>query len=442
MHRVLLVARRDYLAAVRTKAFLVGLVVAPLLFGGSAIGMALFKEKPDTKGKTIAILDRTGVAAAAVIDAARERNVKDLFDKTTGLQVMPRYQFETVAPEAGDPNLQRLALSERVRKGGLFAFLEIGAAAVDPAKQPGKDEADGKVAYYTNAGGLDEMRRWLSDPVNAGLRRVRLGRLGIDQSHFQDIEKAAVVERMSLFTWDEKTGEIRPARKKSDLESFTVPLVLVLLLSMIVMMGAAPMLTAVTEDKTNRVVEMLLGVATPFDLVAGKVLAAIGLSLTSSAFYVVGSTLALQGMGLVGMVPFDLLPWFYVYLVAEVTVMCAFASALGAACNSPQEAQSLGVLLISPVMIPLMIMVPILKQPNGLMATAISLFPPFTPVLMLLRQSMPGAVPVWQPWVGLAGVIGWTLLMSFAGARVFRVGILMQGKPPRAADLLRWAVRG
>ena len=269
-----------------------------------------------------------------------------------------------------------------------------------------------------------------------------LSQLGVDPSHFADLLAAVPLERMSLGARDEKTGQVQAARKKSDLEGFVVPFALVLLLGMVVMVGSAPMLTAVTEDKTNRVVEMLLGVAAPFELMTGKVLAAIGLSLTSSAFYVVGGTLTLQAMGMVGMVPFELLPWFYVYLVADVTILCAFAAALGAASSTPQEAQNLGVLLLSPVMIPFMITVPILRQPNGLLAIALSLFPPFTPLLMLLRQSMPGGVPRWQPWLGLAGIAGWTILTSFAAARIFRVAILMRGKPPKAVDLLRWAIRG
>ena len=118
MRRILLVARRDYLASVRTKAFLIGLVVAPLLFGGSAIGMALFRDKADTKEKKIAILDRTGLAAAAIIQAAREKNDKDLFDKVTGIQAMPRYVFEN-SIEGGDPEARRLALSGQVRRGEL-----------------------------------------------------------------------------------------------------------------------------------------------------------------------------------------------------------------------------------------------------------------------------------------------------------------------------------
>jgi ABC-2 type transport system permease protein len=83
-----------------------------------------------------------------------------------------------------------------------------------------------------------------------------------------------------------------------------------------------------------------------------------------------------------------------------------------------------------------------MKQPNGVLATAVSLFPPFTPMLMLMRQAMPGGVPAWQPWVGVVGVLACTIGTAWAAARVFRVGILMQGKAPNVREMLRWAVRG
>jgi ABC-2 type transport system permease protein len=187
---------------------------------------------------------------------------------------------------------------------------------------------------------------------------------------------------------------------------------------------------------------MLLGAATPFELMMGKVVAAVGVSLTSSVFYVVGGTLALQGLGMAGVVPFEILPWFYVYLIADVMMLCALAAGMGAACSSPREAQNLAVLLLSPVMIPYFVLMPVLRQPNGIASTAMSLFPPFTPMLMLLRQAIPGGVPPWQPWVGLVGVLAFTYAAVWVAARIFRVGILLQGKPPKLAELLRWAVRG
>jgi hypothetical protein len=67
---------------------------------------------------------------------------------------------------------------------------------------------------------------------------------------------------------------------------------------------------------------------------------------------------------------------------------------------------------------------------------------PAEALLTLLRQSMSGGAPAWQPWVDLAGIAGCTLLMAFAGAPVFRGAILTQGKPPKATDLRRWAIRG
>jgi ABC-2 type transport system permease protein len=441
-HRILLIARRDYLATIRTKAFIIGLVVAPLLFGGGFLGVALMQSKPDLKDRRIVIVDATGVVAPAVIQAAQERNAKDLFDKTTHRQMQPRYVFETLPP-AADPQRQRLLLSERVRHEALFAFIEIGAITLQAAPQTTGDSKPGPVATYTNAGGFDELRRWLEDSINEGVRRVRLAQLGVDPSRLSTALADVKVDRFGLVSRDAKTGAIRAAGKKNEVAEFAVPFGIMLLLGMVVMVGSSPMLSAVTEDKAQRLVEMLLGLATPFELMMGKVLGALGTSLTSSAFYIIGGTLALEGMGLSGMVPFAVFPWFYAYLIADVVFLCSFAAALGAGCGSPQDAQQLAILLLAPVMIPYFLITLVMQQPNGAISTGLSLFPPFTPMLMLLRQAMPGGgVPAWQPWAGLAGVLAFTLIMVTAAARIFRVAILMQGKTPKIADLLRWAVRG
>ncbi|HVN05055.1 MAG TPA: ABC transporter permease [Bryobacteraceae bacterium] len=443
MHRILLIAKRDYLATIRTKAFIFGLVVAPILFGGGFLGVALMQSRPDIKERRIAIIDRTGVVAAAVVQVAEEKNAKGLFDKTSRRQVQPRYVFEAPAP-AADAQLQRLELSERVRQEKLYAFIEINPAALQPAKdsETAADPAASPVAIYSNASGFDDVRRWLDDSVNEGIRRVRLARAGVDRSRFDELLSNVKVGRFGLVSRDPKTGEIREAAKKNEVAEFAVPFGLMLLLGMIVMVGSSPMLSAVTEDKANRLVEMLLGLATPLELMMGKVLGALGVSLTSSAFYIIGGTLALEGMGMAGLVPFAVFPWFYVYLIVDVTFLCSLAAALGAGCNSPQEAQQLAIILLSPVMIPYFLFTFVMQQPNGPISTALSLFPPFTPMLMLLRQTMPGGVPFWQPWVGLTGVLTFTLVMVWAAARIFRVAILLQGKTPKVADLVRWAVRG
>ena len=75
-------------------------------------------------------------------------------------------------------------------------------------------------------------------------------------------------------------------------------------------------------------------------------------------------------------------------------------------------------------------------------ATGMSFIPPFTPMLMLLRLSTPGGIPAWQPWVGLVGVLLCTILAVWAGGRIFRFGILMQGQPPKIGRILHWAIKG
>lgn len=434
---MLLIAKRDYLATIRTRAFLVGLFVAPLLFGGGFLGLALMRVKPDLQDRRIAIVDRTGIVADVIISAAREKSEKELRDKS-GRQVSPRYLFESVKPGTISPDQLRLQLSDRVRRGDLYAFIELGAGVLHPSA----NEAQSRIAYYTNAGGIDQVRNWLNGPINDGLRFARLSESGIDPKQVRDLSAWIPLETMSLVSKDAKTGRIEEAHKKGDFESFVIPYSVALLLAMMVMMGSSPMLTGVTHDKTQRIVEMMLGVATPLELMGGKVMAAIGASLTSSSFYVISGFFALEGMGLTALLPSNVIFWFYAYLLADMLMLCALAAAFGAMCSTPQEAQSLSILVIAPVIIPLFVLVPVMSQPSGIVATALSLFPPFTPVLMLVRQALPSGVPAWQPWVGLTGVLICAAAIVFAASRIFRIGIMLQGKPPKAAEMIRWAIRG
>jgi len=123
-------------------------------------------------------------------------------------------------------------------------------------------------------------------------------------------------------------------------------------------------------------------------------------------------------------------------------MISAWSVALGSACSTPQDAQSLAFLLVVPVVIPMLMLTPVMAQPNGVLATTLSFIPPFTPMVMLLRQAMPGGVPWWQPWLGLVGVTVFAAAVIWGAARIFRIGILSQGKAPKLAELAQWVVRG
>ena len=326
----------------------------------------------------------------------------------------------------------------------------VGAQALDPpkpaddSKEKTDDEEDRSagVSYYTNAGGIDELRGWLNGPVSDGVRSVRLARLGVAVNRIEDVTASVPIISLGLVERDARTGQIQQAPKRGELAGFLVPFGVAIILAMIVMAGSAPILQNVTQDKSQRIVEMLLGAATPFELMAGRVAGAVAISLTSSLLYVIAGVIAVNVLGLAGLLPLTLLPWFYVYLIADILVLCAMGAALGAACSTPQDAQNLAILLLAPCLIPLFSLMPVIQHPNSVMATVLSFIPPFTPILMLLRQALPNGAPAWQPWVVLVGVLAFVLASVWAASRIFRVAILMHGKPPKLADLARWAVKG
>ncbi len=442
MRRVLLLAKRDYLQTVMSKAYIIGLVLVPILIGVSFLGTSV-AMRGNAKDQHIVIIDHTGVVAASVIQSAEESSRRAAAEAPGGMRVMPRLVFEQVQPEP-DENAQLLSLSDRIRTGeagpgsGHFPpmpFIPRGLTVPPNDASPGIF-----VRFYSNSSGLDQAG--LPSTVNDALRRVRLAQLGIDPAHAPEVLRDVPVVSMGLLSKDPVTGQIGGGDKKNPVQAALVPIFLSVLLMMVVLLGAAPHLGAIAEDKMQRVFEMLLCSASSFELMAGKVLASLGTSLTSSIFYISGGLLALAGMAAFGLAPLNLLPWFFVYLIADVAMLSAWSVALGSACSTPQDAQSLSFLLVVPVMIPMLMLTPVMAQPNGVLATTMSFIPPFTPMVMLLRQAMPGGVPWWQPWLGLVGIIVFAAAVIWAAARIFRIGILSQGKAPKLAELAQWVVRG
>ncbi len=425
LHRILLIAKRDYIATVLTKTFLIGLLIAPLLFGGSFLGSTIWKMLQKNEARHVAIVDHSDSNIAAnIIAAAEAKKPSTELDNP----FLSAYKFTVVPAEDHNPAAQQLSLSDRVRSGELFGFLDIDKV--------------GKTTFYTNSGSTGPTQLWMLGLINTGLQRTRLAKLGIASQQANELLRPVTLETRGLVSKNRTTGQIEMGKKRNPLENLAVPLVLVVLMMMIVLMGSAPMLTAVAEDKTQRMFEVMLASTSSFEIIMGKVIASVGCSLTGSLVYIVTVIFTLQSMAMIGIAPLELLPWFFIYLICEVTMLSAFGAALGSACSTPRDAQQLNILIMLPVMIPLMFFITIMEQPNGVFSTIMSLFPPFTPIIMMMRQAMPGGVPAWQPWVALAGMLIWTLITTWTASRIFRVGLLMQGKPPRIADLARWAVRG
>jgi len=199
---------------------------------------------------------------------------------------------------------------------------------------------------------------------------------------------------------------------------------------------------SVMEEKNQRIAEVLIASVRPFEFMMGKVLGGLAVALTASSVYIIGGAATITRMGMAEYLPYHLLPWFFVYMLLAIIMFGSNFAAVGSACSDAKDAQTLTLPAMLPVMVPMFLLGPILKHPTGPFATVLSLLPPFTPTLMMMRQSSSMTIPAWQPWVGLAGIVVFTLLSVWAGGRIFRVAILTQGKPPRLTTLLKWAIRG
>jgi ABC-2 type transport system permease protein len=438
MKRILQIIKREYLASVKTKGFVIGLVLAPVVMSGSGLAMWLLKGHVDTEDKRVAVVDRSGILADTLVRMAEERNAEVVYDSVTGAKQNPAYIIQIVQPERGDPEGQMLMLSDRVRSGELHSYVVIGKAVL----RPRQDEENARISYHAKSAAMDEIRGWINGTINWRLRHWRLSQAGIDGEEADEVFWWVPVDPMGLVSRDAGTGEVQTAERKTELQALIPAVVLFFLMFVMVMMGAVPQLYSVVEEKSQKIAEVLLGLVTPLQFMAGKVLGGLAVSLTGSGFYLIGGILFFTYMGMDQYVPFHVLPWFVAYMVLNIVMLGAAYSALGSACSDPKDAQSVGFPAMLPVMIPMFLVAPVIRQPESAFATWASLFPPFTPTLMVLRMSLPQGVPAWQQWVGLAGILLTAAIAVWAAGRVFRVGILVQGEGPKLGTMIRWAISG
>jgi ABC-2 type transport system permease protein len=437
MNKAIQIAIREYLATVKTKGFILALVLAPILMSGGIIAMALLKDRVDVTDKKMVVIDHSGRIADTLIARAEKRNREEIFNDN-GKKTKPAYILEKITPDIINPDKQKLELSQQVRSKKIHAFLEIGPNIV----HPGEDKDKNRLRYYAENALLDDMRGWVEWPVNFYLRDVRLADSGIEQSQVSDLFEWINVDGLGLVSIDKGTGEFKKAERTDEIQAIFIPFAMIMLMFIMMMMGAVPMLNSVVEEKTQRIAEVILGSATPFQFMLGKLLGGVGVSLTASSVYVIGGSLFLGNIGLEKYVPLEIIPWFFTYMLLSIFMFGSLLAAVGSACNDPKDAQSLTMPAMLPMIIPMFVIFPIAKEPLSSFSTVMSFIPPFTPMVMLLRQATPMTIPAWQPWVGLVGIILMSLFAVWMGGRIFRIGILMQGKPPKLTDIVRWALRG
>lgn len=462
MKRILLVAEREFLATVATRAFILGALLTPVLIGVLVVLMPrLMQESPPKVEGEIAIIDPTGQVEAGVRDYLKPERIAKRRDETlkriqeampaalrsapkTGPAVeqsieqslgeVPTLRIVTLSPgtdveQAKEP-LRSVAAAES-GGGARLALVVVHPDAI--VRTSGKDQF-GSYDLYIRGKLDDRIEREVSDGVRDAIVSARIAQSGLDRRQVDALTKVERVTSRSVTAG----GEDRTNRVLNQL----IPMAFMGLLLMSVLMSGQYLLTTTVEEKSNRVVEVLLSAVSPMELMIGKILGQMGVGLVVLGLYL--------GLGLMGLISFAslglidpmLMVFLFVFYLLAYLSIGAFMAAIGSAVNEMREAQGLMTPVMLIIMVPWMLWMPISRDPNATYAVVLSLIPPLSNFVIMLRLASTTPPPMWQVMLSvLAGVAGVAASLWFAG-KIFRIGLLMFGKPPNLATLIRWARMG
>jgi ABC-2 type transport system permease protein len=324
-------------------------------------------------------------------------------------------------------------LKKQIDKGQLFAYIVVG-----------KDPLQGSEGckYVSNNLTDDSLKEWFQRNATEVVRERRIEEAKIDAAVAKHIQEP-------LAFADKKVGKGGEEEKVTEQDQVRqwAPVVFVYLLWISVFTVAQMLLTNTVEEKSNRIIEVLLSSISPMQLMIGKIagIAATGLTVLGSwlVFFLLGTTMLPKLLG--KPLPFDLsivlrdpvyLTSFLCYFFLGYLLFAALLVGMGSVCNSLKEAQNLLQPVFILLIVPILAMMPIGKDPNGTLAKVMSFIPPFTPFVMMNRAAGPPTALeyVLTTILLIVSIIG---AMWFA-AKIFRIGILMTGKPPKLREIIQW----
>jgi len=431
MRKTLIVAQSEFATLVRSKAFIVSLVAMPVVMVLSIVLVRATKDTTDNKDRTFAFVDYSGVVAEPLKAVAEMYNSAPSTGTGPLVRKGARFIPLEVKPGGRDADRVRLELSERVRHGELFAFVEFPANLVDPA-------AGATIRYYSDHPSYNALPQWLRATVNGVVLNERFRQASVDRALVVKLTKQAPMEELGLVE-RARSGELTDAKEVDAARAFGIPVAVLMLMFITVMSSAPQLLNSVIEEKMSRISEVLIASVTPFQLMMGKLVGGVGISTLLAAIYITGALAVAQYWGgYASAVTPAILLWFLLFLVMSIFIFGSLFVAIGAACNDLKDSQSMMTPVMVLVMLPMFTWASVLRAPDGTMATVLSLIPTAAPFLMMLRISLQPGPPMWQIAASVLLMASTVVVVVWAAGKIFRTGLLMQGKSATIAEMFRW----
>jgi len=380
--KLIAVFKREYIQAVRKKMFIVMTILLPLLMSGIIVLPGLMVSQ-GLGEKHVAVLDATGKLSDAYLDKKDNQNPAANVGSNMKIDYVDR-TGDAALEQSAKPYLARFSDKARLLDGVLLV-------PADAVTNP-----DARMKYYSRSATDFIVEEKLSSMTNQAVHRIRLAARGVDPNEVDRLMSTLHIDAIQL----SKTGQ----QRKGGTANFIVCFVLTALLFIPSFVYGLEIMRGIIQEKTDRVVEILVSSMTPAQLLVGKILgvAAVGLTQIGVWFLMAAGVIAFVGAGLTFAgtnVTQFLRPSMFVYftiffILGYLNFVCVYAIG-GAVCNSDKEAQQLIMPITMPMMLPWFLLGGLITNPDSKLAVAFSLAPIFAPMTMFMR-TLVADPPMWH----------------------------------------------
>ncbi len=405
MSKTAIVIRKEYLERVKSKGFIISTILIPVLMASFIVIPILVTFLSRDSKTVVAIYDATGKYHSA-IEAA--------FQKQETLSMLwVDWQKES----------EREATLKGIETGKISGYLLL------------KEEQGKLEAVYTAKNIVDfSINRKIESTIQKAVNRLILKNKG-----FTDDEIATLEKPIEL-----KTQKISGGAQgdKGALSEFLLAYVMVMLIYGTLLTYGITVMSSVMEEKSSKVMEVLIASVKPFELMVGKV---VGIGLVAFTQYLIWAVaaLVLSAVSLQYNPKFQfemsplLLFYFVLFFILGYLIYATLYAAVGSAFENPQDAQPLTTPITFLIIIPIVAMNYVISKPDSAASVVLSLIPFFSPILMMGRLTITD-VPLWQVLLSIALMVGTFYAVMLFSAKVYRIGVLMYGKKPSLAEILKW----
>lgn len=455
--RLSLIIQREYLATVGKKSFLVMTVLIPILFILlCGVLPALLAEVKSDDRKAVAVVDPSGRYAPLVHDT--DEYVFLSARPAEGQSLYEYYEAYRLGEDAAAAGISQ--------EKGLYAIVSI----------PEAFDSLASVTVYSPQAVAGNLDRVLADALEPAIRRSRAARYGIDS--LEHILAACDVDlAVRNVKWDDSGEE----KLSSTTLSQILGMVLSMLIYMFVLSYGGMIMNSVVEEKTNRIVEVIVSSCRPMELMFGKIIGVAFVGLTQIAIWAVmlGVAAMVLGASAVGLNPtpemtalaggegaeilsattaaaeggrlaeimqmlasvnwFQLGICFLLYFVGGYLLYASVFAAFGSAIDQPGDSSQFMMPVVMVLIFAMYAGIYSVDNPDGPLAWWCSLIPFTSPIVMLVR--LPYNVPVWEIAASIAILFATALGITYLAGRIYRTGILMYGKKYSAKEIFRWIKR-